>query len=551
MPLNISQLKADEAAYDEVRSIARSLFPVREPHLDEPLIESVQPAPQVVQASFTEIEALGSAGYKAVSNSISLRDTEVLALLKAVGEPAIKYILPVALEGGPDTSKTAVELLAQMSPPALEQLKTIITKASSSKARTEAAKQLGEFGTRGVAILEELLIDSDTETRKAAVSGLRRSILQHLRPDVNYTSDTKALETQVVSALEKGARDESVQVRTPVAEVLGLLPRMPFDIAQELVQDPSTQVRFSLLSTLLHRGIDESTAMLLVQFLEDPKGDVSSHLQDELRSGNYQIQWEAVSEAIMEILIIRNTGLPSANFNTPIVVAALQALINQSPRLLGQITTKLRYTAYEHDGEVRRRATLVAGHLNQAEFRALVNEKAKENPGAAKEILELLGASAEGDADRAIYQLSKADPGDVQGIAAQEITILKSYQENALEESQASFMLAKRTLYMGSALIGAAIILLLLLPNQNVATVTAISGVVVQAISGLQFYLYGRAQNQLAQFNDSLDRTQRFLLANSICQSLKDEGLRDATRAELVRTIATVPGPGLSSPSHQ
>jgi hypothetical protein len=61
----------------------------------------------------------------------------------------------------------------------------------------------------------------------------------------------------------------------------------------------------------------------------------------------------------------------------------------------------------------------------------------------------------------------------------------------------------------------------------------------VEVIAGINLYLYNKTTAQLAEFHQRLERTQRFLLANSIAESLENEQKQE-TRASLVRTIATL-----------
>lgn len=63
----------------------------------------------------------------------------------------------------------------------------------------------------------------------------------------------------------------------------------------------------------------------------------------------------------------------------------------------------------------------------------------------------------------------------------------------------------------------------------------------VEFISGVNFYLYGKTIGQLTLFQGRLEITQRFLLANSLCESLGDE-LRDTTRAQLIFQLANIEG---------
>ena len=55
-------------------------------------------------------------------------------------------------------------------------------------------------------------------------------------------------------------------------------------------------------------------------------------------------------------------------------------------------------------------------------------------------------------------------------------------------------------------------------------------------IAGVNFYLYGRTLSQLTLFQGRLESTQRFLLANSLCEALGEEH-RDTTRAQLINQL--------------
>jgi hypothetical protein len=133
--------------------------------------------------------------------------------------------------------------------------------------------------------------------------------------------------------------------------------------------------------------------------------------------------------------------------------------------------------------------------------------------------------------------LSKADPPDVQEIAAGQIQLLDEYHEIVLGQARKSFVFAVAAAVTGIALFAFAVVLLLLEQSTEVAIFSGIAGAIVEVISGIGFYLYAKASGQLAEFQSRLDRTQRFLLANSVCGSLKGSA-KDKARTELIRAIA-------------
>ena len=72
---------------------------------------------------------------------------------------------------------------------------------------------------------------------------------------------------------------------------------------------------------------------------------------------------------------------------------------------------------------------------------------------------------------------------------------------------------------------------------REIAAIGLLGGTIVEVLAGLQFYLFGKTTDQLAYFQQGLDRTHTFLLANSICETLEGENKQES-RAELVKLIA-------------
>jgi Na+/proline symporter len=53
------------------------------------------------------------------------------------------------------------------------------------------------------------------------------------------------------------------------------------------------------------------------------------------------------------------------------------------------------------------------------------------------------------------------------------------------------------------------------------AVIPVVSGAVVEVVAGIVFFLYGKTTSQMGDFYGRLERLQRYLLANSICESLQ------------------------------
>lgn len=138
-----------------------------------------------------------------------------------------------------------------------------------------------------------------------------------------------------------------------------------------------------------------------------------------------------------------------------------------------------------------------------------------------------------------IQRLSQTDPSQVQEIVASQIQLLNVYYEVVLDQARKSFRWALIAAGVGSAFFLAAVSFLLLRQSQDIAFISLISGALIEVISCINFFLYGKTSAQLAEFQTRLDKTQRFLLANSVCEGLGEE-FKQQARSELVRAIAGI-----------
>ena len=134
-------------------------------------------------------------------------------------------------------------------------------------------------------------------------------------------------------------------------------------------------------------------------------------------------------------------------------------------------------------------------------------------------------------------ELAETEPGDIQKTGSLVIELLNRYNEEVLSQAKKSFNWAVTVALMGFALFIGSLFILFTMQLQQIAAIGIIGGAIVEVVAGLQFYLYGKTTTQLAYFQQSLDRTQRFLIANSICEALEGEN-KQKSRAELVKYIA-------------
>ncbi|HEY7419238.1 MAG TPA: hypothetical protein VH593_28910 [Ktedonobacteraceae bacterium] len=140
--------------------------------------------------------------------------------------------------------------------------------------------------------------------------------------------------------------------------------------------------------------------------------------------------------------------------------------------------------------------------------------------------------------EQAIFQVATANPANIQEVAASQLSIINSYYQNALQQSQQSFRWSLVWGGVGLVFLMASVSLLLLHQPTDVALASGIGGAIVEAFAATYLYLYKHASDQLAAFRASLEGTQRLLLANSMCERLKGEVEQD-TRSDLIRVMVS------------
>lgn len=141
-------------------------------------------------------------------------------------------------------------------------------------------------------------------------------------------------------------------------------------------------------------------------------------------------------------------------------------------------------------------------------------------------------------AEKALERLVDIKKDDVKGTAASQIELLSRFYDLALSQAQRSFRWALAAAVVGLVFFMVAILFSLTLgAGSDTAIVTLIGGAMIEFISAINFYLYNKTLSQLTLFQGRLETTQRFLLANSLTESLSDE-YRDKVRAKLIIQLA-------------
>ena len=131
------------------------------------------------------------------------------------------------------------------------------------------------------------------------------------------------------------------------------------------------------------------------------------------------------------------------------------------------------------------------------------NIRLRTGPGSGQEIV----------APTAIDSVARADPSNIQEVAASQLEISNNYYKSVLRQAQQSFRSAIVAAGVGLAFFIAALGIGLAQQRLDVAIISAVSGGIVEVISGLNFWLFGRTATQLDLFHVRLEQTQRFVLA--------------------------------------
>jgi hypothetical protein len=136
--------------------------------------------------------------------------------------------------------------------------------------------------------------------------------------------------------------------------------------------------------------------------------------------------------------------------------------------------------------------------------------------------------------------IAKAEPGDTNAIASLLQKMIVTYYADVRKQAMLTFWAA-----LGAAGVGLLFFLYAISEAMSTqvgasSTIGLVAGGLSQFISGVNFYLYFKAARQFASFHICLERTNRFIFANTICDTLPSP-LQGEVRKSLVETIALAP----------
>jgi site-specific recombinase len=144
--------------------------------------------------------------------------------------------------------------------------------------------------------------------------------------------------------------------------------------------------------------------------------------------------------------------------------------------------------------------------------------------------------------------VASLDPAKIQEVAASQLVIIDGYYKGVLQEAQQLFRWALVAAGGGLVFLLAAVSLFVAQQPASISLMSLIGGGMVEGIAVLIFLLYGRAFRELEKFHARLDRTQQYLLANSVCEKL-DVPLRQTAQAKLAQAIIDTLAPSEKKPS--
>lgn len=131
-----------------------------------------------------------------------------------------------------------------------------------------------------------------------------------------------------------------------------------------------------------------------------------------------------------------------------------------------------------------------------------------------------------------LQEVVEAKPDDTQKIGASLLELTSSYYESARQQSQRSLIFA-----IVAATVGLGFFIAAYFTDKTISSLG--SGAFLESLSALIFTLYTRTSHQLSLFLKSMETTQRYLIANSICENLSHLEKQKA-RQELIRKIADI-----------
>jgi TRADD-N domain-containing protein len=159
-----------------------------------------------------------------------------------------------------------------------------------------------------------------------------------------------------------------------------------------------------------------------------------------------------------------------------------------------------------------------------------------ENPPGILRLRRLLPGSKNAKL-WACEQVAEAQSVSQIGAALSKLT--EAYYRDVLKQAKRSFAGA-----LAASLVAASLFFIGLnsaMHGAKTANLSLAAGALVEVLAGINFYLYSRTSRQFSSFHICLERANRFLLVNAICDTLPQGGEQEAMRRRLIDAMLRAP----------
>jgi hypothetical protein len=153
-------------------------------------------------------------------------------------------------------------------------------------------------------------------------------------------------------------------------------------------------------------------------------------------------------------------------------------------------------------------------------------------------------------------ELKPALSGDIGDVVAKHEEMILHYYSDVQDQAQQSFRSARKVSRIGFGVLITTLVYTLVfdalsrlhwtslmeMPKGTLTTASIglVSGILIEFIAGVNFWLYSRAAKQFGAFHICLERTHRYLIAFKIAEKISGDN-RDQTLEKLVCIMANAP----------
>jgi len=209
--------------------------------------------------------------------------------------------------------------------------------------------------------------------------------------------------------------------------------------------------------------------------------------------------------------------------------------LRQNNQIYSEIKILMEKQMSVDESKLNENWVLVENGISFATQRKILKELARGN-------LKLYPTSINAAEERAaIETIKQSDPTDFKAISASKLTLSNSFYNNALRQSQQSFLWSLIWAGVGALFIISTVTLIIVL-QPTIATSVIIAllggtgGIGSSAIAYATLQLYKQASEQAVACHIRLDRTSDFIIANSACEGLDGQEKKEM-RSEIIRKL--------------